>query len=117
MQELLETKIQLLQEEAELARCEAGRMASLARSSSQTLLEDLEDRPEEEESPQTPSNHPPSHTNRDRVVEELTGALRCKEALITELSGQKSVLTLKVGELERQVEDLSSSLLQKERDV
>lgn len=52
-----------------------------------------------------------------RVVEELTCALRCKEALITELSGQKSVLALKVGELEGQVVDLSSSLLQKERDA
>ncbi|XP_038859141.1 myomegalin-like [Salvelinus namaycush] len=117
MQELLETKIQLLQEEAELARCEAGRMASLARSSSQTLLEDMKDSPEEEESTQTTSHHPPSHTNKDRVVEELTCALRCKEALITELSGQKSVLALKVGELEGQVVDLSSSLLQKERDA
>ncbi|XP_045550323.1 myomegalin isoform X7 [Salmo salar] len=117
MQELLETKIQLLQEEAELARCEAERMASLARLSSQTLLEDMKDSPEEEESTQTTSHHPPSHTNRDRVVEELTCALRCKEALITELSGQKSVLALKVGELEGQVVDLSSSLLQKERDA
>ncbi|XP_052332312.1 LOW QUALITY PROTEIN: myomegalin-like [Oncorhynchus keta] len=117
MQELLETKIQLLQEEAELARCEAGRMASLARSSSQTLLEDMKDSPEEEESTQTTSHHPPSHTNRDRVVEELTCALRCKEALITELSGQKSILALKVGELEGQVVNLSSSLLQKERDA
>uniref|UniRef100_A0A8C7RUU3 Centrosomin N-terminal motif 1 domain-containing protein n=1 Tax=Oncorhynchus mykiss TaxID=8022 RepID=A0A8C7RUU3_ONCMY len=117
MQELLETKIQLLQEEAELARCEAGRMASLARSSSQTLLEDMKDSPEEEESTQTTSHHPPSHTNRDRVVEELTCALRCKEALITELSGQKSILALKVGELEGQVVNLSSTLLQKERDA
>ncbi|XP_064869745.1 myomegalin-like isoform X6 [Oncorhynchus nerka] len=117
MQELLETKIHLLQEEAELARCEAGRMASLARSSSQTLLEDMKDSPEEEESTQTMSHHPPSHTNRDRVVEELTCALRCKEALITELSGQKSILALKVGELEGQVVNLSSSLLQKERDA
>uniref|UniRef100_A0AAZ3Q5F2 Myomegalin-like n=1 Tax=Oncorhynchus tshawytscha TaxID=74940 RepID=A0AAZ3Q5F2_ONCTS len=117
MQELLETKIQLLQEEAELARCEAGRMASLARSSSQTLLEDMKDSPEKEESTQNTSHHPPSHTNRDRVVEELTCALRCKEALITELSGQKSILALKVGELEGQVVNLSSSLLQKERDA
>uniref|UniRef100_A0A674DR95 Centrosomin N-terminal motif 1 domain-containing protein n=1 Tax=Salmo trutta TaxID=8032 RepID=A0A674DR95_SALTR len=68
MQELLETKIQLLQEEAELARCEAGRMASLARSSSQTLLEDMKDSPEEEESTQTTSHHPSSHTNRDRYT-------------------------------------------------
>ncbi|XP_055740002.1 myomegalin-like isoform X5 [Salvelinus fontinalis] len=116
MRELLETKIQLLQEEAQLARGEAERMASLTGSSSQPLLEDMEDS-QEEENLQTQSHHPASHTYRDRVIEELTSALRCKEAMITELSGQKSVLTLRVGELEGEVEDLSSSLLQKESDA
>ena len=58
-------------QEAELARCEAGRMASLARSSSQTLLEDMKDSPEEEESTQTTSHHPPSHTNRDRYTHSI----------------------------------------------
>eukprot|EP00063_Salmo_salar_P072659 XP_014047494.1 PREDICTED: myomegalin-like isoform X9 [Salmo salar] len=116
MQELLETKIQLLQEEAQLARGEAERMASLTGSSSQPLLEDMEDS-QEEENLQTQSHHPASHTYRDRVIEELTSALRSKEAMITELSGQKSVLTLRVGELEGEVEDLSSSLLQKESDA
>ncbi|CDQ75802.1 unnamed protein product [Oncorhynchus mykiss] len=116
MQELLETKIQLLQEEAQLARGEVERMASLTGSSPQPLLEDMEDS-QEEENLQTQSHHPASHTYRDRVIEELTSALRCKEAMITELSGQKSVLTLRVGELEGEVEDLSSSLLQKESDA
>ncbi|KAM9428773.1 myomegalin-like isoform 11-T11 [Salvelinus alpinus] len=116
MRELLETKIQLLQEEAQLARGEAERMASLTGSSSQPLLEDMEDS-QEEENLQTQSHYPASHTYRDRVIEELTSALRCKEAMITELSGQKSVLTLRVGELEGEVEDLSSSLLQKESDA
>ncbi|KAK6302957.1 hypothetical protein J4Q44_G00273120 [Coregonus suidteri] len=116
MQELLETKIQLLQEEAQLAQSEAERMASLAGSSSQPLLEDMEDS-QEEENLQTQSHHPASHTYRDRVIGELTSALRCKEAMITELSQQKSALTLRVGELEGQVEDLSSSLLQKESDA
>uniref|UniRef100_A0A8C7QL40 Centrosomin N-terminal motif 1 domain-containing protein n=1 Tax=Oncorhynchus mykiss TaxID=8022 RepID=A0A8C7QL40_ONCMY len=116
MQELLETKIQLLQEEAQLARGEVDRMASLTGSSPQPLLEDMEDS-QEEENLQTQSHHPASHTYRDRVIEELTSALRCKEAMITELSGQKSVLTLRVGELEGEVEDLSSSLLQKESDA
>uniref|UniRef100_A0A3Q1HFT3 Centrosomin N-terminal motif 1 domain-containing protein n=1 Tax=Anabas testudineus TaxID=64144 RepID=A0A3Q1HFT3_ANATE len=41
MQEILETKVQLLQEEAELARGEAQRMASLADSEAQRCL-DLE---------------------------------------------------------------------------
>nr|XP_046215470.1 myomegalin-like isoform X5 [Oncorhynchus gorbuscha] len=111
MRELPETKIQLLQEEAQLARGEVERMASLTGSSPQPLLEDMEDSQGEENLQTTP------HTYRDRVIEELTSALRCKEAMITELSGQKSVLTLRVGELEGEVEDLSSSLLQKESDA
>lgn len=52
-----------------------------------------------------------------RLIEELSKELRCKEALITELSGEKTTLTLRVGELEVQVEELSSSLLQKDKDV
>lgn len=52
-----------------------------------------------------------------RLIEELTTELHSKEALITELSGEKTTLTLRVGELEGQVQQLSSSLLQKDKDV
>lgn len=52
-----------------------------------------------------------------RLIEELSKELRTKEALITELTGEKSTLTKKVGELEVQVQELSSSLLQKDKDV
>lgn len=52
-----------------------------------------------------------------RLIEELTKELRSKEALITELSGEKTTLTLRVGDLEGQVQELSSSLLQKDKDV
>lgn len=52
-----------------------------------------------------------------RLIEELTKELRSKEALITELSGEKTTLTQRVGELEVQVQELSSSLLQKDKDV
>ena len=52
-----------------------------------------------------------------RLIEELTKELHSKEALITELSGEKETLTLRVGELEGQVQELSSSLLQKDKDV
>lgn len=51
------------------------------------------------------------------MIEELTRTLQAKEALIAELSGEKESLTLKVGELEVQVQDLHSSLLQKDKDV
>lgn len=52
-----------------------------------------------------------------RLIEELTKKLQVKEAFITELSGAKKTLTLKVGELEMQVHELHSSLLQKDKDV
>lgn len=52
-----------------------------------------------------------------RLIEELTKKLQAKEALITELSGEKTTLTLKVGQLEVQVQELHSSLLQKDKDV
>lgn len=62
----------------------------------------------------------PAFTDRRsalRLIEELTKKLQAKEALITELSGEKTTLTLKVGELEVQVQELHSSLLQKDKDV
>ncbi|CAG07714.1 unnamed protein product, partial [Tetraodon nigroviridis] len=118
MQQVLETKIQLLQEEAQLARSEAERMASLAGSQSQpsllsfsNMMEDIQD----EEKP--PRSLSPTSSNKDRLIEELTKKLQDKEALITELSGEKTTLTLKVGELEVQVQELHSSLLQKDKDV
>ncbi|KAM7379228.1 hypothetical protein PAMP_004793 [Pampus punctatissimus] len=118
MQQVLETKIQLLQEEAQLARSEAERMASLAGSHSHASLLSLdtpmEDIPEDERPPSILS---PSNTNKDRVIEELTKELRSKDAFITELSGEKTTLTLRVRELEGQVHELSSSLLQKDKDV
>ncbi|XP_034039061.1 myomegalin-like [Thalassophryne amazonica] len=118
MQQVLETKIQLLQEEAQLARSEAERMASLAGSHSHASLMSL-DTPMEElpQDRKPPSIFSPSTTNKDKVIEELTKELCSKEALVTELSEEKSVLTLRVGELEGQVQELSSSLLQKEKYV
>ncbi|XP_060939598.1 myomegalin-like [Limanda limanda] len=118
MQQVLETKIQLLQEEAQLARSEAGRMVSLAGSHSRASLLSIdipmEDIPEDERPPSVLS---PFNTSKDRLIEELSIELRFKEAVITELSGEKTTLTLRVGELEGQVDELSSSLLQKDKDV
>ncbi|CAL8367691.1 unnamed protein product [Boreogadus saida] len=118
MQEVLETKIQLLQEEAQLARSEAERMASLAGSHylSSPLSADtpMEDSPEE----QRPTGTlPQSNINKDTLIEQLVSELRSKEGLMAELTGERTVLTERVEELEGQVEDLSSSLLQKDKDV
>ncbi|XP_008280462.1 myomegalin-like isoform X2 [Stegastes partitus] len=118
MQQVLETKIQLLQEEAQLARSEAERMASLAGSHSHASLLSLDTAMEEiPEDERPPSILSPSNLNKDRLIEELTKELCSKEALITELCGEKTTLTLRVGELEGQVQELSSSLLQKDKDV
>ncbi|XP_032388032.1 myomegalin isoform X7 [Etheostoma spectabile] len=118
MEQVLETKIQLLQEEAQLARSEAERMASLAGSHSHASLLSLDTPMEDITEDERPSNIlSSSNTNKDRLIEELTKELRSKETLITELSGEKVSLTLRVGDLEGQVQELSSSLLQKDRDV
>lgn len=175
MQQVLETKIQLLQEvrllhlsplthkhtllsssqiidaslcglqEAQLARSEAERMASMAGSHSHTSLVSLdaamEEIPEDERPPHLLS---PTNTSKDRqrrlkdlknicsqkhqtneiehpfmsrLIEELSKELRSKEAFTMKLCEEKETLTLRVGELEDQVQDLSSSLLQKDKDV
>ncbi|XP_036410662.1 myomegalin-like isoform X2 [Megalops cyprinoides] len=114
MQEILETKIQLLQEEAKLARSEAERMATLAGTGSLRGPPPgggMKDASEEGHKP------PVLPEGRDRVVEELTRALRSKEALIAELTDERGLLQERVGHLESQVQDLSASLQQKERDA
>ncbi|XP_026168604.1 myomegalin isoform X3 [Mastacembelus armatus] len=118
MQQVLETKIQLLQEEAQLARSEAERMASLAGSHSHNSLLSLDTPMEDILDDERPhSILSPSNTSKDRLIEELTKELHSKEAFITELNGEKTTLTLRVEELEGQVHELSSSLLQKDKDV
>ncbi|TNN67835.1 Myomegalin [Liparis tanakae] len=145
-------EIDHMEQEAQLARSEAERMASLTGSHSNASLFSLdtpmEDTPEDERPLSILS---PSTTNKDRcptprhllkhheyptnqihlpvltglssppsvsrLIEELTKDLCSKETLITELSGEKTTLTLRVGELEGQVQELSSSLLQKDKDV
>ncbi|KAI1882917.1 hypothetical protein AGOR_G00239830 [Albula goreensis] len=116
MQEILETKIQLLQEEAKLARSEAERMATLAESRSLCQPSPKRSMKETEEEEET-AKPPIPMEDRDRVIEELSLALRSKEALIVELRDERGVLRGRVGQLESQVQDLSTSLQQKERDA
>ncbi|KAG9338424.1 hypothetical protein JZ751_025828, partial [Albula glossodonta] len=116
MQEILETKIQLLQEEAKLARSEAERMATLAESRSLCQPSPKRSMKEAEEEEET-AKPPIPMEDRDRVIEELSLALRSKEALIVELRDERGVLRGRVGQLESQVQDLSTSLQQKERDA
>lgn len=52
-----------------------------------------------------------------RLIEELTKEIRSKDVLITELREEKTSLNNRVGELEGQVQELSATLLQKDKDV
>ncbi|MGH0128581.1 UNVERIFIED_CONTAM: hypothetical protein FKN15_030170 [Acipenser sinensis] len=119
MQEILETKIQLLQEEAKLAKNEAERMAALAEAETLRCL-DLEKRLNE--NPKESADHlslwdQHALADKDRTIDQLTQALRSKDALITELSDEKTFLNEKVGGLGDQVLELTSSLQEKETDV
>ncbi|KAL7397807.1 hypothetical protein ABVT39_028209 [Epinephelus coioides] len=102
MQEILETKVQLLQEEAELARGEAERMAELADSETQRCLALEREMVERMEESGGSGGLLTQHVlaDKDRVIEELTQ--------------QKHSLGLRVEELEVRVHNLSSPLKKKE---
>uniref|UniRef100_A0A3B3RRY6 Myomegalin-like n=1 Tax=Paramormyrops kingsleyae TaxID=1676925 RepID=A0A3B3RRY6_9TELE len=119
MQEILQTKIQLLQEEANLARSEAEKMATVAESESQRCLA-LERKMKEaqEEMQVSPGTSLLDRlTEKDKVIEELTQALHSKEALAEQLAEEKASLQGRVDQLEDEVQDLSDSLQQKEQDA
>ncbi|TSQ01593.1 Myomegalin [Bagarius yarrelli] len=118
MQQVLHSRIQLLQEEAQFARSEAERMASLAESCSQHSAVTME--PITKEMSVAKSCQPPNllPENRDnKRIEELTAAVLHKEMLIRELTEERSSLRDRVTEMEEQLQELSASLLQKERDA
>ncbi|KAF0041636.1 hypothetical protein F2P81_005168 [Scophthalmus maximus] len=98
MQEILETKVQLLQEEAELARGEAERMASLADVESRRCLaleREMVERTEQSGGAAAAFTQQPL-ADKDRAIEQLTQ--------------EKLSLRLRVEELEVRVHDLSSSV-------
>ncbi|KAK2884063.1 hypothetical protein Q8A67_017700 [Cirrhinus molitorella] len=117
MQEILETKIQLLQEEAQLARSEAEKMASLADSESQRCLA-LERRMMMEMQGGNESLSATEHeemAKKDRLIEELNETVCRKEQEAADLSTQRDALTVKLTQLEEQVQSLNISLQQKEK--
>ncbi|XP_019712206.1 myomegalin [Hippocampus comes] len=118
MQQVLETKIQFLQEEAQLARNEAVRSASLTGSHARACNLSKDAITEDNTADERPHDvMPSSDTNKDRMIEDLTKELHSKQALIAELSAEKKTLAHRVGALEGRVHELSSSLLQKDKDV
>ncbi|XP_016399197.1 myomegalin isoform X10 [Sinocyclocheilus rhinocerous] len=118
MQEILETKIQLLQEEAQLARSEAEKMASLADSESQRCLA-LERRMMMEMQGGNESlfamGQREEMAKKDRLIEELNETVCRREQEAADLSAQRDALTVKLTQLEEQVQSLNISLQQKEK--
>ncbi|XP_050993944.1 myomegalin isoform X8 [Labeo rohita] len=118
MQEILETKIQLLQEEAQLARSEAEKMASLADSESQRCLA-LERRMMMEMQGGNESLSAMTQyeelAKKDRLIEELNETVCRREQEAADLSAQRDALTVKLTQLEEQVQSLNISLQQKEK--
>ncbi|MCJ8743520.1 hypothetical protein PDJAM_G00094900 [Pangasius djambal] len=111
IQEVLENKIQLLQEEAKLARSEAEKMASLAASESQRCV-DLGNRMME-----TKETQEEMLAGKERLIQTLTEALASKEEEVTSVHEERDSLTHKVAQLEEELQVLSKSLQQKEKDV
>ncbi|KAB5539673.1 hypothetical protein PHYPO_G00091720 [Pangasianodon hypophthalmus] len=113
IQEVLENKIQLLQEEAKLARSEAEKMASLAASESQRCV-DLENMMMEMETKETQEE---MLAEKERLIQTLTEALASKEEEVTSVHEERDSLTHRVAQLEEELQGLSKSLQQKEKDV
>ncbi|XP_062962582.1 myomegalin isoform X5 [Cynocephalus volans] len=97
--ELLENKIQLLQEESRLAKNEAARMAALVEAEKECNLElseklkgvtkDREDVPGDQVKP---NHYTEALAQRDKRIEELKQSLAAQERLVDQLSQEKQQL-------------------------
>ncbi|KAK5605669.1 hypothetical protein CRENBAI_008117 [Crenichthys baileyi] len=105
MQEILETKVQLLQKEAEVARDKAQQMASLADSEAQRCLALEREMVEMME----------ENGDLGRLHSQKT--LTDKDRLIEDLKQQKHSLGLRVEQLQVKVHHLSSLLKNREREA
>ncbi|XP_062411641.1 myomegalin [Sardina pilchardus] len=110
LQEVLETKVQMLEEEARAARAEAQSMASeldneAARA--QALERQMMEREEEERKNSTTLE---ALEEKDRLIEELRRCMSSTEAQLRVTEEEKSALS-------ERVQELSSSLQQREKDA
>ncbi|XP_035945986.2 myomegalin isoform X23 [Halichoerus grypus] len=97
--ELLENKIQLLQEESRLAKNEAARMAALVEAEKECNLELSEklkgvtkDRDEVPTDRVNPDQYTEALAQRDKRIEELNQSLAAQEKLVEQLSREKQQL-------------------------
>ncbi|ELK30858.1 Myomegalin [Myotis davidii] len=87
--ELLENKIQLLQEESRLAKNEAARMAALLSEKLKGVTKDREDVPGDRVKP---DQHTEALAQRDKQIEELSQSLAAQEKIVEQLSQEKQQL-------------------------
>ncbi|XP_077882990.1 myomegalin isoform X10 [Ictidomys tridecemlineatus] len=97
--ELLENKIQLLQEESRLAKNEAARMAALMEAEKECNLELSEklkgvtkDREDVQGDQVKPDQYTEALDQRDKRIEELSQSLAAQERLVEQLSQEKQQL-------------------------
>ncbi|XP_045400773.1 myomegalin isoform X13 [Lemur catta] len=120
--ELLENKIQLLQEESRLARNEAARMAALVEAEKECNLElseklkgvtkDREDAPGDQVKP---DQYTEALAQRDKRIEELSQSLAAQERLVEQLSREKQLLHLLEEPNSMEVQPMTEELLKQQK--
>ncbi|XP_027430215.1 myomegalin isoform X12 [Zalophus californianus] len=121
--ELLENKIQLLQEESRLAKNEAARMAALVEAEKECNLELSEklkgvtkDRDEVPTDWVSPDQYTETLAQRDKRIEELNQSLTAQEKLVEQLSREKQqLLHLLEGPTSMDVQPVTEELLKQQK--
>nr|XP_012617341.1 myomegalin isoform X13 [Microcebus murinus] len=120
--ELLENKIQLLQEESRLARNEAARMAALVEAEKECNLELSEklkgvtkDRKDAPGDQVKPDQYTEALAQRDKRIEELSQSLAAQERLVEQLSREKQLLRLLEEPNSMEVQPMTEELLKQQK--
>ncbi|XP_030880448.1 myomegalin isoform X15 [Leptonychotes weddellii] len=120
--ELLENKIQLLQEESRLAKNEAARMAALVEAEKECNLELSEklkgvtkDRDEAPTDRVNPDQYTEALAQRDKRIEELNQSLAAQEKLVEQLSREKQLLHLLEEPTSMDVQPVTEELLKQQK--
>eukprot|EP00062_Callorhinchus_milii_P010751 gi/632955994/ref/XP_007893740.1/ PREDICTED: myomegalin-like isoform X8 [Callorhinchus milii] len=122
VQAVLQNKLQLLQEEANLARAETQKVITAVEAEKLQCLE-LEKKLKEwtEQNQESPGMQEPNNdtlAEKDRIIDQLNQALGTKDAMIEQLNKEKeNVLNMHVGGLENRVGELTDTLQQKENKI
>ncbi|KAM6218507.1 myomegalin-like isoform 17-T17 [Rhynchocyon petersi] len=117
--ELLENKIQLLQEESRLAKNEAARMAALVEAEKECnleLSEKLKDVTKDASGDQVMHDqYTEALAERDKKIEELSQSLAAQEKLVQQLSREKQPLHLLEEPASMEVQPMTEELLNQQK--